>query len=564
MGLIQSVRAFASGFSRSAFFGGRGGGYEAGRHDVTELNGWTGDFGGPNQVGTYEGETIVARARDSDKNNPWVNGGLDRRVESVIGKNIRLLAQPEYMALGLDFKWRTEFQQVVQSQFKVWANDIDRRNDARRQLSFGAQMGLAFLHYTRDGEVAAEIRMTDRGSRFKTNVLLVDCDRISNPDGKSESPTLTRGVEKDESGAPIAYYVRKRHPNDNVGGLDINDWTRIPAYTRRTGRTKFVHVFSPRRIDQSRGVSRLAEAMVTLKMIDRVDRAAVDAALLSAKLSFFIKSPNSADDLAALIAPGGESDATAVYAEYIKQRTKNPLRMGPGISIGQLIGGEDIVTPAPNHPNANYGEFQKLFLQKLASSLGVSYPQLTQDWAGINYSSARALLNEMWRSYLEERRYFTQHFLTPIYAAWMEEAVANGAIVLPESIGGATGFYRFKTELTMCEWLGPSRGSVDPLKEANANNLDTAAGRTSAVESALERGRDVRDIALEQKYYFDLLEELGLPLPNLNVKPGDDGSDGGGEDGKGGTADDRDGDGEANEEEKQQRGRGRQRQGENA
>ena len=106
--------------------------------------------------------------------------------------------------------------------------------------------------------------------------------------------------------------------------------------------------------------------------------------------------------------------------------------------------------------------------------------------------------------------------------------------------GGPANFYRQKTAICMAEWIGPGRGSVDPLKEANADNLDTAAGRKSTVESILERGRDPVDVVAEEVWYGRYRREQGLDAVNHNVK-----SDGaGGEDGaSAGSEDDRDGDG---------------------
>jgi lambda family phage portal protein len=183
--------------------------------------------------------------------------------------------------------------------------------------------------------------------------------------------------------------------------------------------------------------------------------------------------------------------------------------------VFQLFPGEDVVTPAATHPNSNYPQFIRFVLQKIAGSLGISYPQLSQDWSGINYSSARALLNELWRSFMEDRRFFTQAFLTPIYAAWLEVEVANGEIKIP---GGPVNFYRNKTAICMAEWIGPGRGSVDPLKEANADNLDTAAGRKSTVEAILERGRDPEDVLSEEQYYRERRAARGLPEVNHNLK----------------------------------------------
>jgi capsid protein len=70
----------------------------------------------------------------------------------------------------------------------------------------------------------------------------------------------------------------------------------------------------------------------------------------------------------------------------------------------------------------------------------------------------------------------------------------------------------------MAEWIGPGRGSVDPLKEANANNLDAAAGRASTVEHILERGRDPSDVLAEEAWWLEERKKRGLEAPNYNTK----------------------------------------------
>jgi capsid protein len=124
----------------------------------------------------------------------------------------------------------------------------------------------------------------------------------------------------------------------------------------------------------------------------------------------------------------------------------------------------------------------------------------------------------MWRSFLEDRHFFTQAFLTPMYAAWLEVEVANGDVKVP---GGPTAFYRNKTAICMAEWIGPGRGSVDPNKESEAANKDTAAGRTSTIEHILERGRDPDDVLAEEAFYEAAREAMGLAPVNHNVKSSD-------------------------------------------
>lgn len=512
---------------------------DAGRHDLSEFSGWNPGVRFAGTMNYGERNTIMGRARDLDENNGWINGGLDRRVEAVIGVNIKLSAKPKHRLLNRDYTWRTTWAALVQDRFDAWANDIERRCDARKKLSFGALAKLAYLTYIRDGEAAAEIRDSRRGLTNTTNILLVEAERISTPEdrGLIEGARLRNGIAFDANGAPVGYWVRSGHPNDPAPEMRNLRWDYIPAYGR-TGRVKFLHVFSPRRTEQNRGISRLAESMIPAKMLDRVDRAEVTAALRAAIMSFFIKSPGTTDDLESALAPTGDGNAIDPWVnDYLNHRANSPV-MVEGAQVIHLLPEEDVVTPQRNSPNSNYPDFAKFVLQKVAGSLGISYPQLSQDWAGINYSSARALLNELWRSFLEDRVFFTQAFLTPIYAAWLEVEVANGDIKIP---GGPANFYRNKTAICMAEWIGPGRGSVDPLKEANANNLDIAAGRKSTVEAILETGRDPVDVVQEEVFYRQLRKDSGLDPVNHNVKADAAGAS---EDGAAaGTEDDRDGDG---------------------
>ena len=518
--------------------------YDASNRSGPEMTGWNRNPGFPGSISRSDYDLIVGRAQDLDRNNGWVNGGIDRRVESVIGTNVRLSAQPAIGVLGRDINWRMDWASKTQARYRVWSTDIERRCDARQMFTIGQLARLAYIGYLRDGSCSAEVRDDfGRGLSNPTNVLLFDPQRISMPRNMAlqEGPMLRDGIAFNEAGAPIGYWIASRHPGDNTSRYQPDSWTYVPRFGK-TGRAKIIHVFNPRHVEQTQGISRLAEVMIPAKMLDRVDRAEVQAALKSALLSIFIKSPGTAEDMGQMLgAPSGnDSSLPDWFKPYVDYRSQNPVHMD-GADIHQLLPDEDVVTPDRSSPNSNYPDFARFVLQKVAGSLGVSYPQLSQDWAGINYSSARALLNELWRSFLQDRQFFTDQFLTPIYAAWLEWEVANGDIKIP---GGPANFYRNKSAICMAEWIGPGRGSVDPLKEANANNLDTAAGRKSTVQIILEDGRDPEDVMAENMWWHAELEKRGLPTPNYNVKP----EAGAGEGETTGNVDpDRDGAGASNE-----------------
>ena len=67
---------------------------DAARRDISELRGWTRRPGFAGAISSGDLDLILGRARDLDENNGWINGGLDRRVEAVIGGRIQLSCQP--------------------------------------------------------------------------------------------------------------------------------------------------------------------------------------------------------------------------------------------------------------------------------------------------------------------------------------------------------------------------------------------------------------------------------------------------------------------------------------
>ena len=540
MGLMGSIGSGLKALASSFALVPESPRYDGERLDLPETRGWNVRPGFAGSRNAYSGETVLGRARDLDRNNAWINGGLDRRVEAVVGGSIRLLAQPVAELLNRDFDWRMKWTADVQSRFRVWANDINFRCDARQKLHFGQIVRLAYLSYIRDGECAAEVRQDFRGLKNPINLLLFEAERISTPQDQAvmESPLLRDGIVFNPGGAAIGYWIRTRHPADPVPRTGMERWEYVPRFGK-TGTAKLIHVFNPRYAEQNRGISRLVEAMIPATMLDRVDRAEVQAALKSAVLSFFIKSAGTPEDVAAMFSAPVDPTSSDYIDQYLDYRSDNPIQID-GADVHQLFPGEDAITPDANHPNSNYAIFAKYVLQKVASAIGVSYPQLSQDWAGINYSSARALLNELWRSFLQDRDYFTGQFCTPVYAAWLEWEVANGDVKVP---GGPANFYRQMSAICMASWIGPGRGSVDPLKEANANNLDTAAGRKSTPQLILEDGRDPEDVLSEEAWWNDQRIARGLGTPNYNVKADAAGADEDGSSDQGGTEQDRDGDG---------------------
>lgn len=514
----MSMIARASGFfgKMGAFigWGGASRAYEAGTMHMPETSSWAPSINFGDDEVLVNRDRIVARARDLVKNNGFISGGMDRRVEAVIGSKIRLKCQPAYAAMNRDFDWSFRWSQEVQTAWKVYTLGVSRLCDAEGSKTFGMIVNTAYRHYFIDGEALAVVEDIDRGGKYTTALRLIDPDRLSNPTGVPDHAILQNGnrlvggVELDKNHAPVAYHIRVAHPSDPAVTMDKFRWERIPRYSP-SGRPRVIHAYHAKRAEVRRGVSQLAEIIIASKQMDRMDKATVNAALLQTIMALFITSPAPTEEVAEAVAPIEAAPSAGYLDNLLSFREKNKVRIGGEAQGIHLFPGEKAEFKVPTHPHNNFEAFMAQMLRKIASTFGLSYPQLSQDWAGINYSSARTLLNEIWRGLLDDRHVFTQMFCTPFYAAWLEEAIVlSRTITLP---GGPLSFYRWKDELTLCDWMGPGRGTVDPKKEQEAASIAIAGNRSSDAREMEAQGFDYVEVYEELANERKLRESLGLP-----------------------------------------------------
>ena len=85
---------------------------------------------------------------------------------------------------------------------------------------------------------------------------------------------------------------------------------------------------------------------------------------------------------------------------------------------------------------------------------------------------------------------------------------------------GSQDFYTAKTAWCRCDWIGPGKGHIDPLKEAKADQLEMQMGTLTLEQACAERGQDweetLEQIAREQKR----MAELGIAFGQLATVDG--------------------------------------------
>lgn len=477
-----------------------------------ELSSWQPLKGSADNDLLPELSTIVSRSRDLARNHGVAAGAIQTLSDNVVGVGFRLSAKPDYKLLGKTKEWEEEWQAKVEGLWRSWAETTEC--DAARSLNFNGLTTLVFKSCLINGEaLALPLWLKDRC--FSTCLQLIEPDRLSNPQNGTDSKNMRGGIEIDQHGAPVAYHILKAHPGDYWISATREEWTRVPAHTT-FGRRRVIHVHDIERIGQNRGKPILAAIMPMFKMLDHYERSELQAAIVNAMIAAFIETPMDAEGLNELF--GGDGN------EYLNAKKDWKVKLEGG-SIIPIFPGDKIAPFTPSRPNSAYGSFIENVLRNIGTGLNIPYELLLKDFSKTNYSSARAALLEAWRFFNGKRAWLANNWATPVYELWLEEAVNKGLIDAPD-------FYENRYAYTRCKWIGPGRGWVDPVKEAQACQLRMEIGLSTLEAECASQGLDWEEVVEQRLREKNKLKELGLinentQQNNLGDNTGDDGNNGG-------------------------------------
>lgn len=456
-------------------------------------------------------DALVSRGRDLERNNGIAAGAVRTILDNVVGTGLRLVPDPDYLALGQTKEWAEEFAQGVRSLWNSYywttachASDSLTGDQITRQVHHS---------YLSNGEALELPLWIKRRDGFNTKMQTIECDRLSNPGSSLFSsafatpgaPNIRGGVKFDEYGGPVSYFIRNTHPGDRfLSGsfADVSDWTEVP---RRfpNGRLRVLHQFDSERSGQSRGKSIFSSVLSTFKQMDRYIEAEIMAAVANAMIAGTITTPMTADQIADLFAADPE--------KYNRMRMQGRTKIESGTFV-PLFPGDKLEAFMPNRPATAFGSFVENILRIIGCALDLPLAILIKDFSKLNYSSYRAAMLEAWRSFSRQRDWLGTMFLDPWFGLWLEEVVNDGRIQVP------TDYYANKALYERCRWIGPAKGYVDRTKELEASHNAVAWGLSTLQHESEEQGFEWRALADQQAVERDYYKKLGLPFPG-DIKP---------------------------------------------
>ena len=467
--------------------GNRGYGEAGASHAKRALKGFVAESASAIEDIDANNYTLRQRARMLYMSAPVATSAIRTSRTNTIGIGLQLNPKIDQAVLGMDAEAAEAWQREVKVEFALWAED-KAACDATGMNDFYAIQQLAFVSMLTSGDcfVMRKERKPSKMRPYGLRLHVIEADRVSSPSlaakagllwTESENPAngnkIHDGVEVDGSGMVVAYHVCNHYPYSYISAGEPDEWVRVEAYGRRTGMPNVLHLMSSERPDQYRGVSYLAQVVEPILQMRRYTDAEVMAAVVQSFYTAFIKTETPPTDMPFNEAmPGQAGDDAERYdpTEY---------RMGPG-QVNVMNPGEDVTALAPTHPNSGFDEFIKAMCTQVGAALEIPRDLLLKEF-NASYSASRAALLEAWKAFRMYRAWFTSDFCQPVYEWWLSEAVARGRIDAP-------GFFedpKLRKAWLKAEWVGPSQGQLDPVKEISAEMMAVEAGFTTSTDAAI-------------------------------------------------------------------------------
>ena len=472
-------------------------------------------------------DLLRQRSRDAYMGIPSATAALKTLRTNVIAGGLMPAPQIDGDYLKLSDEQVEELQAQILREFSLWADST--ACDADRVDDFYGLQQLAFLSSLMNGDAFATLTLKQRPQQpYDLRVRLIEADRVCSPNYRDrmtpgkvlgrEVESIIQGVETDEDGEIIAYWIANKHPRSYTT-LKTQDWKRVEVYGKKTGMRQVLHIMQRERAGQRRGVPILAPVLETLKQLERYAEAETTAALLGAIFTVFVKKGSITDE-----GPFGQLMREELLNRMTGgERDPNDLELGAGL-IMDLEMGESVDTVETQHPHSGYDTFMMARMKQAASALEIPVNVLYKHF-DVNFSCARGALNEFWRTCGMMREWFSEDFCQPIYEMWFTEAVARGRIDAP-------GYFddpATRKAYTDCKWNGPARTAMNPSQEVEAAMKRVEAGFSTAAEETAQLtggdyNRNIRQRLLEAKRKREVTEASTPPqLQEQSQDPPPDG-----------------------------------------
>lgn len=289
------------------------------------------------------------------------------------------------------------------------------------------------------------------------------------------------GVEQDEFGRPLAFWMRRLHPSE----VRQSPAARSTDFLYRVPADQVFHLAVIDRWPQTRGEPWLHAAARRLNDMDGYSEAEIVAARGAAS---YMGVRKRAEDV-------GDGEETPEF----------DLEPGAVVDIGH---DEEFDLVSPNRPNPNMDPFMRYMLREVAAGTNVSYESISRDHSQSNFSSSRMGQQDDRDTWMVLQQWFIRSFRQELHREWMLAAVMAGAISGIDLVAYASDMEKFESVI-----FKPRGWSyINPKEDIEAAERGIRAGLTTRTHEIARYGNglDVEDIDSTRRQELDAAADKKL------------------------------------------------------
>lgn len=441
-------------------------------------------------LGPFGADALRAWSRALVRDNAYAWGVVDTIVSSVVGCGITAQSQVETPE-------GTDIEDVNETRDKVWSEWCEIC-DVNGRLNFAEIQQLAQREMVEAGEVLIHLVNTPslkyRGiyRPVPLAIELIEADRLAVEKDTykvraTDGNRITRGVELDELGKPLAYWIYPEHPN--------GPYTTGRQEPERIDAKDILHLYRMDRIGQTRGVSWFAPVMSWLRDLGVYVDNEIQASAVASCFGIAIKTNGRPG---AGLMPSTDSEATDVNG--------NRLEYLEPAMVTYLNEGESIESINPGRPNSASEPWINLMLRGISVGTGLSYEVVSRNYSGTSYSSSRTSMLEDRRRFRRWQRYMVGHCCQPIWDRFCDQAATAGV----NGFASMTEILDDRRSATAVEWQTPAWEWVDPQSEQSASDSALTSFQSTYQDELGQRGKNWRNVFYQRAKEERLKRTLGL------------------------------------------------------
>ena len=423
----------------------------------------------------YNNQELRSRSRMLCMSAPLAGSAVKTLRTNTVGVGIIPKPRIDTDVLKLNPEQAFTLQKQIEREWKLWAENKYFCDSAGINDFYELQQ-LAYRSFRESGDVFCLFRWEEptAANPYSLRLQLIEADRISTPSSSTQMYTrgifsktegenpdtknpIYDGVEVDkETGRVVAYWICNKYPYDYTNLDTKKEWVRVEAVGAETGKPNILQLMESERPEQYRGVPMLSPTIERVLQVNRYGESVVSTAVLHAKQTMIIETTG--DPTMPQFGNNDENLNTPTDAKDIA--------LGSG-AVNVLKPGEKMTAFNPAQPTSTYESFIKSAGMEIGAGIEIPRGQLMKDFNS-SYSATRGELLEFHKYIKMNQAWFVADFCRPIYERWFTEAVARGRINAPAFFLDPI----IQNAYLNCEWILPSFGQIDPIKEVNA--LQTA------------------------------------------------------------------------------------------